>query len=147
MNKMLGKLKILYGEGKGKKIESQLVELIKAAKSKITSQRESSWSEKDLFLITYPDSFYEKNIPTLRTLNQFLQLHLQGVINGVHILPFYPYSSDRGFAITDFYQVKSEFGNWQDLEEIGKNYHLMADLVLNHVSVKHEWFQKFFSGY
>ena len=68
------------------------------------------------------------------------------MLDGVHILPFFPYSSDRGFSITDYSQVKKEFGNWQDILNISSKYRLMADFVLNHVSVKHQWFQEFLKG-
>ena len=147
---MLNKLIYLYGEEKGREAEERLKSIIKEAKSNTISEDRQLWDEKDIFLITYPDSFYEKKSPTLQILNKLLLYHLRGGTNGgisgVHILPFYPYSSDRGFSITDYYQVKKEFGTWQDVENIAKNYRLMADLVLNHVSVKHAWFQKFLAG-
>ena len=151
---MIEKLIFLYGEEKGRDLEQRLKKLIDEVKTKIVCQDRSFWDEKDIFLITYPDSFQEIDSGqarmtisvTLKTLSKFLDVHLKGVINGVHILPFYPYSSDRGFSITDYYQVKKEFGSWNDIADIGKNYRLMADLVLNHVSVKHAWFQKFLVG-
>ena len=140
------KLIILYGEEKGKEVGERLKNIINEAKSKIICENRSMWDEKDIFLITYADSFQEANARSLITLKKFLDFCLKDVIDNVHILPFYPYSSDRGFSITDYYQVKKEFGSWNDIEEIGKHYRLMADLVLNHVSVKHEWFQKFLAG-
>ena len=160
---MLKKLILLYGEQKGIEVEKKLEKIIEEAKSKIVCENRSMWDEKDVFLITYADSFYEIDSgralpiesgslarmtpkPSLKTLAKFLDVHLRSGISGVHILPFYPYSSDRGFSVTDFYQVNKEFGSWSDIEEIGKKYRLMADLVLNHVSVQHEWFQKFLSG-
>lgn len=143
---MLGKLISLYGEVKGKETGSRIRELINVAKTKINCENRKVWDESDIFLIAYPDSFHKNNTPTLQNLNKFLQSHLNGLINSVHILPFFPFSSDRGFSVKDFYQVKQEFGNWSDVEEIGKNYRLMVDLVLNHISIKHEWFQKFLEG-
>src|SRR3989344_4024460 len=143
---MLKKLIFLYGEEKGKEIDEKLNKIIAETKAKIVCEDRSFWDERDVFLITYADSFQEANTPSLSTVKKFLNLHLKGVISDLHMLPFYPYSSDRGFSITDYYQVKKEFGTWQDIENIAKNYRLMADLVLNHVSVKHEWFQKFLAG-
>lgn len=144
---MLEKLIVLYGEVKGKETEGRIKKLIDETKAKINcGQIRKYWDEKDIFLITYPDTFSESNVQTLHTLNKFLKLHLQDLINGIHILPFFPFSSDRGFSVSDFYQVKQEFGTWQNIEEIAKNYRLMVDLVLNHISVKHIWFQKFLTG-
>lgn len=143
---MLEKLIFLYGKVKGKEVEKRLKNIINEAKTKVVCEDRPFWDEKDIFLITYPDSFYEKETPVLQTLDKFLQFHLRGGISGVHILPFYPFSSDRGFSVTNYYQVEKEFGTWGDVEKIGKRYRLMADLVLNHVSVKHEWFQKFLAG-
>lgn len=152
---MLEKLKFLYGEGKGKWVYDELQKIIAEVKNKIKSADRVLWSEKDIFLISYPDSFQETldsrfrgndSGGTLKTLKKFLDIHLKSEIKDVHILPFYPYSSDRGFSIIDYYKVKPEFGNWDDVREISKKYRLMTDLVLNHVSVKHDWFQRFLAG-
>ncbi len=146
MIKILQKLISLYGGDKGKKTAKKLEEIISEAKSKITPSGKEFWDEEDIFLITYPNSFWEKNVLPLKTLNKFIDMHLRGTFDAVHILPFFPYSSDKGFSVIDYYQVKPEFGSWQHIEAISKSYRLMADLVLNHVSVKHEWFQKFLAG-
>lgn len=143
---MLEKLIFLYGEEQGKKLGESLRKLIHEAKTGISCEDKPFWDERDVFLITYPDSFQEKSFPTLTTLKKFLDVHPSGVLNGVHILPFYPYSSDRGFSITDYQKVKKEFGSWDDISSMAKEYRLMADLVLNHVSVKHVWFQRFLAG-
>lgn len=144
--KILQKLISLYGQEKGKDTAKELEKILNEAKTKISYDNGPFWDEKDIFLITYADSFREQNIKTLLTLQKVLDLHLKGVIGGVHILPFYPYSSDRGFSVVDYYKVKQDLGDWGDVSEIGKKYRLMADLVLNHVSVEHEWFQKFLEG-
>jgi len=143
---MLQKLILLYGDEKGKETENKLRLIINQGKKDIRYEERPYWSEKDVFLIAYPDSFIGKDISGLASLASFLNLHLEGVINGVHILPFFPYSSDRGFSVVDFNQVEHEFGTWEDIENIGKNYRIMADLVLNHVSTKHLWFQEFLKG-
>jgi len=143
---MLEKLKFIYGDEKGETAFKELQQIILAAKEKINCEGRELWNEKDIFLITYADSFSEKNKPPLPTLQKFLQTYTVNQLTGLHILPFYPYSSDRGFSVSNFYQVKKEFGSWQDIENLAKDYRLMADLVLNHVSVRHEWFQKFLAG-
>ena len=62
---------------------------------------------------------------------------------GVHVLPFFPYSSDDGFAIIDYLQVNPTLGDWEDIKRIASRFNLMVDLVVNHVSSQHEWFQQF----
>lgn len=140
------KLIRLYGEKKGNETAKQLFKIVEAKRPNISGKGKSFWDEKDIFLLTYPDSFIEENVPSLKTLAKFLDLHIKGVIDSVHILPFFPYSSDRGFSVIDYYHVKRDWGNWGDLGEIGKRYRLMADLVLNHISAKHQWFKRFLEG-
>ena len=103
-------------------------------------------TEKDSILITYADQFRASGRPPLESLNTFLQSRLQDVISGVHILPFYPYSSDDGFSIIDYRRVAPDLGTWQDIARLGENFHLMFDLVANHVSTESEWFQNFLAG-
>ncbi|MCY4046363.1 MAG: sugar phosphorylase [Cellvibrionales bacterium] len=103
----------------------------------------SLWSEKTLMMITYGDTIIDTNEHPLRTLKSFLDARLQNLISHVHILPFFPYSSDDGFAVKDFYSVDERLGQWQDIQAIAKDYDLMADLVINHGSSTSEWFDKF----
>ena len=103
-------------------------------------------TEKDIILITYADQFYEPQRSPLESLNTFLGSHLKDVVSGVHVLPFFPYSSDDGFAIMDYCQVAPELGTWQDIARLGENFDLMFDLVANHVSAESEWFQNFLAG-
>lgn len=146
--KIIGKLCYLYGENKGKatwlKLEKMLNEFLASYKCEATEVKpEERFTEKDSVLITYANSFYRRGEKPLKTLNYFLQKYLAGAINGVHILPFFPYSSDRGFSVIDFYHVKEEFGTWQDIELLGNKFRLMVDLLLNHVSTQNEWFKRF----
>jgi len=90
-------------------------------------------------LITYPDSLGNN----LRDLRQVLDTHLSDAVGGVHILPFYPSSADRGFAPLTHLEVDPEFGDWQDLERISENYDLMVDLSANHISKHSTYFQDF----
>lgn len=145
-NSIEEKVRTLYGNEKAKEVIPKLLELIETESKLIKKEEREEWSEKDVILITYADSFKEKNTLPLQTLKKFLDVHLKDVINGVHILPFAPYSSDRGFSVIDFYQVKKEFGSWEDVQNIAKDYRLMVDLVLNHISAKSTWFQEFLNG-
>ncbi len=101
------------------------------------------WSEKDVVLITYADSVKSEKAKPFKTLKYLLGHYFDGEISIVHILPFFPYSSDDGFSVTNFRKVNPELGNWTDIESLAENFDLMFDLVINHVSAKSEWFQNF----
>ncbi len=107
---------------------------------------EPFWDEKSSILITYGDMVTDEGQAPLVTLESFLKEHLSGVISGVHILPFFPYSSDDGFSVIDYRQVNPELGTWEDIERIAREFTLMVDLVLNHVSASSEWFEHYLSG-
>ncbi|MEZ5767059.1 MAG: sugar phosphorylase [Paracoccaceae bacterium] len=101
------------------------------------------WSERDALLITYGDSVIDGVHKPLALLHDFLKRHMKGVVNGVHILPFFPWTSDDGFAVTDYRKVDGKLGDWADITRIGQDFHLMSDLVLNHVSSQSGWFNEF----
>ena len=94
-------------------------------------------------LIAYGDHIQSEGEPPLAVLNQFAHDHLRGLVGGVHILPFYPYTSDDGFSVVDYGRVDMALGDWSLVRAIGKDFRLMFDLVLNHISVSSEWFQGF----
>ena len=103
----------------------------------------SPWSENDVVLISYGDSIQKPDEAPLVTLNRFVRNHLSRSVNVVHLLPFYPYSSDDGFSVINYNAVHPELGSWDDISELGESVGLMADLVLNHCSAKSEWFKNF----
>ena len=103
----------------------------------------SPWSEEDVLLITYGDSIYEIDKQPLDSLHRFLNEYLKDSINSVHILPFFPYSSDDGFSVIDFRRVNPDLGDWSHINKIADDYKLMADLVINHVSRESLWFYDF----
>lgn len=90
-------------------------------------------------LITYPDSLGSN----LKDLNFVLNKYFKNLIGGVHILPFFPSSADRGFAPLNYDEVDAKFGNWDDIKEISKNFEIMADFIMNHVSSKSYYFQHY----
>ena len=104
------------------------------------------WSEKDSVLITYGNSIKDSTHKPLDLLHDFLLRHFKGVVNGVHILPFFPFTSDDGFAVSDYYAVNAQLGDWPDISRIASDFHLMSDLVLNHVSSQGEWFTNYLRG-
>ena len=106
----------------------------------------NKWSHNNVLLITYGDSICADGEKPLKTLNRFLNEHLRQTITGVHVLPFFPYSSDDGFAVIDYLQVNPELGDWEDIRAIAQHFNLMTDLVINHVSSQHVWFEQFKQG-
>lgn len=104
------------------------------------------WSQSDAVLITYGNSLMDGTHKPLDVLHDFLLRHMKGVVNGVHILPFFPYTSDDGFAVTDYRKVDPQLGDWADITRIGDAFHLMSDLVLNHVSSQGTWFNAYRQG-
>ena len=114
------------------------------------------WDEQDIILIAYGDSIMQFNDvtdavpspsePPLHTLHRFIKTQCAGYINALHILPFYPYSSDEGFSVMNYVQVNESLGSWQDIQAITKDVKLMADLVINHCSSRSRWFENFLQG-
>jgi glycosidase len=109
------------------------------------SAGEKSLTESDSIMITYGDSFRGAEGTPLSWLLRFLDDEAEGVVSGVHILPFSPYSSDDGFSVIDYHQVNPELGSWNEIRAIAGEFTLMVDLVLNHCSISSRWFQGFLS--
>lgn len=104
---------------------------------------QNNWGESDIVLITYADSVQKDGQKPLVTLHQFLEDCLSETVSCVHILPFFPFSSDDGFAVMDYLAVNESHGNWEDVEAIASDFKLMADLVINHMSSRSRWFDNF----
>ncbi len=100
-------------------------------------------TQRDAILITYGDQVSEPDVTPLCTLAEFCRKHLQGVVSGVHILPFFPYSSDDGFSVMDYRAVDPALGGWGDVARLGQSFRLMFDAVINHISRHSAWFQGF----
>ena len=100
-------------------------------------------SQRDALLITYADQVRKEGEPPLKVLAEFCVRHLKGTVSGVHLLPFYPWSSDDGFSVKDFLAVEPSYGTWEDVARLGADFDLMFDAVFNHVSAQGEWFQRF----
>ena len=104
---------------------------------------QNNWDESDVVLITYADTVQRADEKPLQTLHRFLGDCLSDSVSSVHILPFFPYSSDDGFSVMDYLAVNESHGNWEDIEAIARDYKLMADLVINHMSARSRWFENF----
>ena len=104
------------------------------------------WDESDIALITYGDSIISDGDKPLSVLHKFCRRHFADYISWIHILPFFPWTSDDGFSVLDYSSVNQALGGWEDIEAIGEDFKLMADLVLNHCSSRSVWFENFKQG-
>jgi len=140
------RLTLLYGSERVSLLMERLINRLQqeSIKSEISASK-SHWSEQDIILITYGDSIQQPDEVPLQTLHEFLSLHLKGSINSVHVLPYFPYSSDDGFSVIDYKTVNPSLGDWSDIERINKDFYLMTDLVINHVSRENLWFIEYLS--
>jgi sucrose phosphorylase len=91
-------------------------------------------------LIVYPDSLGSD----LVELHYVLRRYLSRSIGGIHLLPFYPSSADRGFAPLTYDDVDPAFGTWRDIELIGTEFDLIIDFMVNHISRQSIYFQDYF---
>lgn len=107
---------------------------------------EAYFSQRNITLITYGDSLRAEGEAPLVTLHHFLNERLRDVVTTVHILPFYPYSSDDGFSVKDYYAIDPQLGMWADVQSMSEDYRMMFDAVINHMSAKSAWFEGFLAG-
>ncbi|MCP4690911.1 MAG: sugar phosphorylase [Desulfobacterales bacterium] len=135
-------LRNIYGKERGGAALERIEALIEAFKSTKRKPRKS-FTQADLVLITYGDSLTRENRAPLKALHEFAGARLRDAFSTIHILPFFPYSSDDGFSVTDFLQVDPRLGSWADVRAIGKDFELMFDLVINHVSAQSRWFEHY----
>ncbi|MCC7372384.1 MAG: DUF3459 domain-containing protein [Chloroflexi bacterium] len=159
-DRMQQRLRFLYGQERGDAafgaLAAQLDRFTAPAgvKAGVSGQR---FTQADALLITYGDTLLPATLPgtspgseeprtPLAALRAFAERHLDGVLSTVHILPFFPYSSDYGFSVIDYQQVNPELGSWEDVEALGRRFPLMFDFVVNHVSAEGPWFQAFLRG-
>jgi glycosidase len=142
-DKILPHLCYLYGERLGRETRQRLQNLMERYGTRHDRERRWRPDESDAILITYPDQVRESDHKPLRTLYDFLVRHIMGVVSGVHLLPFYPWSSDDGFSVKDYRAVDPAYGGWGDIEQFSQHFHLMFDAVINHASVESNWFQGF----
>lgn len=133
----------LYGDVAGRAAFERLHTILDRYRSLPSPSARGVMGEGDAILITYGDQFRAPGEAPLRTLADFARRHLGGLISTIHILPFYPYSSDDGFSVVDYRAVDPALGSWDDVRRIAQDFRLMFDAVINHVSAKSEWFRRF----
>ncbi len=146
-------LNTLYGAEQARELEKSISRRLDAfrthypEKSRQHTPLAQLLTQRDAILITYGDQFQQPGRPHLRTLANFLDRHLHDVMDGVHLLPFFPYSSDDGFSVIDYKQVDPALGDWKDVARLTeRGYRLMFDAVINHISRESAWFQGFVRG-
>ena len=133
----------IYGESFSDAHLNVLLTKLEKAAVNITEKRRSGWDEKDVVLITYADQFSAKGEKALPVFTRFYNEWLSRTFSHVHLLPFYPWSSDDGFSVIDYHEVAPETGTWRDVAELKQSASLMFDFVCNHMSAKSEWFANY----
>jgi sucrose phosphorylase len=133
----------LYPEHDVRRLADRLIEAMGVTGEGEAEPRLNKWSQADILAITYGDTLTRPGEAPLATLKRFLDDHLARAVNAIHVLPFFPYSSDDGFSVVDYREVNPELGGWEQIRAIGERFKVMADLVINHCSSRSEWFRQF----
>lgn len=141
-------LRFLYGPEVGDRTLAGLDRLLDRFRPRLSDRAEPAerFDQHDAILITYGDTFRAPGRSPLAALSAFAERHLTGRFSTLHVLPFFPSSSDYGFSVIDYLAVDPALGGWDDLERLRRGFKLMVDLVLNHVSAESAWFRAFLSG-
>ncbi len=141
-------LRAIYGEATARQWAPRFEALCEQYRSQIPAAvlAPAPLTARTALLITYADQLREPDRRPLETLGDFAARHLRGVVSGLHLLPFYPWSSDDGFAVKDYSAVDPALGTWAELERLGRDFELMFDGVVNHLSAQSEWFRRFLAG-
>ena len=153
--RMQKRLAFLYGEDTVEAVWRELERILRVHQAHATDEIITAedafdpierFTESDVVLITYGDLILSEDRSPLKTLADCVEHFFEGVITSVHILPFYPYSSDRGFSVIAFEEVDPHLGTWEDVAELEHDFKLMFDGVFNHISSKSYWFEQFLAG-
>ncbi|WP_312984440.1 sugar phosphorylase [Atlantibacter sp.] len=141
MDKILQIADRIYSSAFDDELRNKLIKCINEGRSKIISSRKQGWDESDVVLITYADQFSSPNEKTLTTFSRLYNDYLANAFSVIHFLPFYPWTSDDGFSVKDYYPISPDYGDWGDIAAIKKSTRLMFDFVCNHMSAESEWFK------
>lgn len=130
------------------RLSSRVIDLIEEYGFEMDESVRHSWTQKDIVLITYGDVISSNGHKDhkLKLLETFLEKYVGEAVNSLHILPFFPSSSDGGFSVIDYKKVREDLGDWSDIERLSCKYNLMADLVINHTSRSSWWFSNYRKG-
>lgn len=145
INSVIDKVKYIYGESYKEEYKDEIEKLVSKWEREEFSKAEEV-SEKNIYLITYGDSIFEEDVPTIQTLNKFLKEKVENTITDVHILPMFTYTSDDGFSVVDYMEIDKRLGTWEDIKNFSKDYRLMYDFVANHISKSSSWFKGYLNN-
>ncbi len=141
------RLEFVYGADRApaifERIQNLAQTLMNSASTKVVQSAALNLDHRDSMLICYGDHVRRSGEVPLRTLYHFLKQTIHPTISSVHILPFYPYTSDDGFSVVDYLAVNPDLGTWDDIERLRTDFRLMFDAVFNHISSQSTWFQGF----
>jgi sucrose phosphorylase len=142
--RILHHLTTLYGKETALKTRERLIKLLDTYHDlQKGSSPLDTISCLNTLLITYGDQFQEPDQTCFTSLANFIRKYLKNEISAIHLLPFFPFSSDDGFSVIDYKEVSPKMGSWEDLQSLRDCCILMFDAVINHVSRESKWFQKF----
>ncbi|HEY7772270.1 MAG TPA: sugar phosphorylase [Marinagarivorans sp.] len=146
-SRVKGHLDVIYPSHENTEFTDEILRCMRLDQYIATPEpHHNPWTQQDAIVITYSDSIKTEGEAPLKTLRTFLRANLTGFVNGIHILPFFPWSSDDGFAVIDYLQVNEGHGTWNDISAIAGDFNLMTDLVINHCSSRSRWFDNFRKG-
>lgn len=134
----------VYGEAEAASVAAALERMVARFRSR-DRPRVRPWSERDVWLISYPDQFASEGESTLATLGRLLDDWEW--LTGVHVLPCYPWTSDDGFSVLDYHSIEPSYGDWEDITRLASDgRHVMLDAVINHMSSESAWFEGYLRG-
>ena len=115
-----------------------------------TKQQASPWWESAIFYQIWPRSFYDSDADGHGDFNGMTQKlpYLQELgVNALWLTPMFEAPSYHGYDFTEFYQVENDYGSMAEFEAFikaadDKGMKVILDLVINHISSNHEWFQR-----
>ena len=140
------KLSNIYKSSLSKKdlyhLKDEIIHIINIFNKK-NKKKKKDISEKTSLIISYGDSVYSGQKDSIKVFHNFFKKNLKKYFDTIHFLPFYPSSSDSGFAVKDHYKIENRLGNWSDIKKISKSNNIMADMVINHSSARGLWFKNF----
>ncbi len=141
------RLAFLYGAAAADDLADRFYMLVgRYGVAPVKAGNHPTWNEEDAVLIAYPDIVREEGRPSLQALGRFCADHFAGAFDTLHVLPFFPASSDGGFSVVHYRQVDPAFGSWDDLRALAGEWRLMFDLVLNHCSRRNPMFRRYVQG-
>lgn len=151
IDKLRHHFSVIYGEEKVDEMLQETELLIQKYNLQPSSKIpiHDLWTHKDHILITYGDMVNPnpgEPVSKLKKQHLFLKKYLNDEVSSVHILPFFPSSSDDGFSVVDYKRVDERIGGWDDIKELSKDFRLMGDLVMNHASRYSEWFKGYLNN-